>query len=85
MMVVESLDMNDTIGGKEKEQENPPIEFQETLKKAVNILNYPPQVFEFLKKPMRFLEVSIPARMGNEQTDSILRISLMMLGFHLSW
>lgn len=65
-MAVESLDMKNT---KEKEQDNSLIEFQETLKEAVNILNYPSQVFEFLKKPMRFLEVSIPVRMDNGQTE----------------
>ncbi|MDR7239943.1 Glu/Leu/Phe/Val family dehydrogenase [Neobacillus drentensis] len=65
-MAVESLDMKNT---KEREQDNSLIEFQETLKEAVNILNYPTQVFEFLKKPMRFLEVSIPVRMDNGQTE----------------
>ncbi|MEH6953195.1 Glu/Leu/Phe/Val family dehydrogenase [Neobacillus drentensis] len=65
-MTVESLDMKNT---KEREQDNSLSEFQETLKEAVNILNYPTQVFEFLKKPMRFLEVSIPVRMDNGQTE----------------
>lgn len=65
-MAVESLDMKNT---KEREQDNSLGEFQETLKEAVNILNYPTQVFEFLKKPMRFLEVSIPVRMDNGQTE----------------
>jgi glutamate dehydrogenase len=65
-MAVESLDLKNT---KEREQDNSLIEFQETLKEAVKILNYPPQVFEFLKKPMRFLEVSIPVRMDNGQTE----------------
>lgn len=65
-MPVESLDMKNT---KERVQDNSLIEFQETLKEAVNILNYPTQVFEFLKKPMRFLEVSIPVRMDNGQTE----------------
>ncbi|WML25187.1 Glu/Leu/Phe/Val dehydrogenase [Neobacillus sp. OS1-33] len=65
-MAVESLDMRNT---KEREQDNSLSEFQETLKEAVNILNYPTQVFEFLKKPMRFLEVSIPVRMDNGQTE----------------
>ncbi|OIK11887.1 glutamate dehydrogenase [Bacillus sp. MUM 116] len=51
-----------------KEQDNSLIEFQETLREAANILNYPPQVFEFLSKPMRFLEVSIPVTMDNGQT-----------------
>lgn len=67
MMAIESLDLkkNESI----KEKDNSLIEFQEILKEAVNILNYPPQVFEFLKKPMRFLEVSIPIRMDNGQTE----------------
>jgi glutamate dehydrogenase len=52
-----------------KEKDNSLIEFQETLKVAVDILNYPPQVFEFLKKPIRFLEMSIPVRMDNGQTE----------------
>jgi glutamate dehydrogenase len=52
-----------------KERDNSLIEFQETLREAANILNYPAQVFEFLKKPMRFLEVSIPVRMDNGNTE----------------
>ena len=52
-----------------KERDNSLIEFQETLREAANILNYPAQVFEFLKKPMRFLEVSIPVRMDNGKTE----------------
>jgi glutamate dehydrogenase len=49
------------------EKDNSLAEFQETLKEAVEIMNYPPQVYEFLKKPMRFLEVSIPVKMDNGQ------------------
>jgi glutamate dehydrogenase len=49
------------------EKDNSLIEFQETLKEAVEIMNYPPQVYEFLKKPLRFLEVSIPVKMDNGQ------------------
>uniref|UniRef100_UPI00313D75C8 Glu/Leu/Phe/Val family dehydrogenase n=1 Tax=Bacillus sp. OTU2372 TaxID=3043858 RepID=UPI00313D75C8 len=52
-----------------KEKDNSLIEFQETLREAANILNYPAQVFEFLKKPMRFLEVSIPVRMDSGKTE----------------
>ncbi len=52
-----------------REKDHPLVEFQETLKEAVEIMNFPPQVFEFLKKPMRFLEVSIPVRMDNGQTE----------------
>ncbi|MED4207621.1 Glu/Leu/Phe/Val dehydrogenase dimerization domain-containing protein, partial [Neobacillus mesonae] len=51
------------------EKDNALVEFQETLRDAVEIINYPKQVFEFLKKPMRFLEVSIPVRMDNGQTE----------------
>lgn len=52
-----------------EEQENSLIEFQEILKEAVSIMNYPPQVYDFLKKPMRFLEVSIPIRMDNGNVE----------------
>ncbi|PET67282.1 glutamate dehydrogenase [Priestia megaterium] len=43
--------------GESVELNNPLEEFQETLKEAISYLNYPKEVFEFLKKPMRFLEV----------------------------
>ena len=43
-MAVESLNVNT------KEKDNSLVEFQETLKEAVTILNYPPQVYEFLKR-----------------------------------
>lgn len=52
-----------------EEKDNSLIEFQETLKEAVEIMNYPAQVYEFLKKPMRFLEVSIPVKMDNGQIE----------------
>jgi len=52
-----------------KEKDNSLLEFQETLQEAVNILNYPPQVFELIKKPVRFLEVSIPVRMDNGEVQ----------------
>ncbi|MEH7095709.1 Glu/Leu/Phe/Val family dehydrogenase [Neobacillus vireti] len=64
---MESIEVKKNEAGKEKD--NSLIEFQETLKEAVNILNYPAQVFELLKKPMRFLEVSIPVRMDNGNTE----------------
>ncbi|QWU44217.1 Glu/Leu/Phe/Val dehydrogenase [Bacillus sp. NP247] len=48
--------------------ENPLEEFQAILKEALHFLGYPDQVFEFLKKPMRFLEVSIPVRMDDGTT-----------------
>ncbi|QGQ45159.1 Glu/Leu/Phe/Val family dehydrogenase [Metabacillus sediminilitoris] len=47
---------------------NPLIEFQAVLKEAIEVLRYPNDVFEFLKEPMRFLEVSIPVRMDNNTT-----------------
>ncbi|PEZ05912.1 glutamate dehydrogenase [Bacillus sp. AFS018417] len=50
------------------EIENPLEEFQSILKEALQILRYPEEVFEFLKKPMRFLEVSIPVRMDDGST-----------------
>lgn len=68
-MGVDSLDLKNIEVVEEKEKDNSLVEFQETLKEAVDILNYPPQVFEFLKKPMRFLEVNIPVRMDNGQTE----------------
>ncbi|ODG93067.1 MULTISPECIES: Glu/Leu/Phe/Val dehydrogenase [Bacillaceae] len=43
-------------------------EFRETLNEAIGIMNYPSQVFEFLKTPMRFLEFSIPVQMDNGET-----------------
>ncbi|WP_430042305.1 Glu/Leu/Phe/Val family dehydrogenase [Priestia aryabhattai] len=51
------------------ELNNPLEEFQETLKEAISYLNYPKEVFEFLKKPMRFLEVSIPVKMDDGTTQ----------------
>ncbi|MGE7936883.1 Glu/Leu/Phe/Val family dehydrogenase [Bacillus paramycoides] len=50
------------------ELENPLEEFQAILKEALHFLRYPDEVFEFLKKPMRFLEVSIPVRMDDGTT-----------------
>jgi glutamate dehydrogenase len=66
-MSIDSLDVKKKEVTEEKD--NSLLEFQETLKEAVDILNYPPQVFEFLKKPLRFLEVSIPVKMDNGQTE----------------
>ncbi len=64
-MAIDSLDLNRREDL--TEQDNSLSEFQETLREAVEIMNYPTQVYEFLKKPMRFLEVSIPVRMDNGQ------------------
>ncbi|MBM6602341.1 Glu/Leu/Phe/Val family dehydrogenase [Priestia megaterium] len=55
--------------GESVELNNPLEEFQETLKEAISYLNYPKEVFEFLKKPMRFLEVSIPVKMDDGTTQ----------------
>ncbi len=57
------------------EVENPLEEFQAILKEALHFLHYPDEVFEFLKKPMRFLEVSIPVRMDDGTTKGISRVS----------
>lgn len=48
-----------------KEKDNSLIEFQETLREASNILHLPCQVFDFLKQPMRFLEVTFPVQMDS--------------------
>ncbi|MED4650599.1 Glu/Leu/Phe/Val family dehydrogenase [Bacillus pseudomycoides] len=50
------------------ESENALEEFQAILKEALHVLHYPEEVFEFFKKPMRFLEVSIPVRMDDGTT-----------------
>ncbi|MFE0565901.1 Glu/Leu/Phe/Val dehydrogenase [Priestia megaterium] len=55
--------------GESVELNNPLEEFQETLKEAISYLNYPKEVFEFLKKPLRFLEVSIPVKMDDGTTQ----------------
>ncbi|WP_042353805.1 Glu/Leu/Phe/Val family dehydrogenase [Bacillus rubiinfantis] len=65
-MAIESLE---TKSIQVETEDNALLEFQETLKEAVSLMKYPLQVFEFLKKPMRFLEVSIPVRMDNGQTE----------------
>lgn len=49
----------------EQEEQNPLIEFQSVLREAIDILNYSEETFNFLKEPMRFLEVTIPVRMDN--------------------
>nr|WP_255263095.1 Glu/Leu/Phe/Val dehydrogenase [Priestia megaterium] len=57
-MKKELIKMTNTANhGESVELNNPLEEFQETLKEAISYLNYPKEVFEFLKKPMRFLEV----------------------------
>jgi glutamate dehydrogenase len=60
---------NTSHHGESVELNNPLEEFQETLKEAISYLNYPKEVFEFLKKPMRFLEVSIPVKMDDGTTQ----------------
>lgn len=64
-MAAESLETKQALRKEEIHEDNPLKEFQATLKEAIHILHYPEEVFEFLKKPMRFLEVSIPVRMDN--------------------
>lgn len=53
---------NETKVGRE---DSPLYEFQTVLKEAIDILCYSETVYEFLKEPMRFLEVSIPVRMDD--------------------
>jgi glutamate dehydrogenase len=52
------------------EKDNSLKEFQETLREAIEVLGYPHQVYDFLKTPMRFLEVSIPILMDNGETKT---------------
>lgn len=68
-MTNQSVKMKDIESQKEvMAQDNPLKEFQASLKEAISILNYPTEVFDFLKKPMRFLEVSIPVQMDDGKT-----------------
>ncbi|MEB2628472.1 Glu/Leu/Phe/Val dehydrogenase [Peribacillus frigoritolerans] len=61
--------MTEKIKVIEKRQlDNPLQEFQDILKEAIHVLDYPEQVFDFLKAPMRFLEVCIPIQMDNGET-----------------
>ncbi|MEJ9231956.1 Glu/Leu/Phe/Val dehydrogenase [Peribacillus butanolivorans] len=57
-----------TEGIKKREKDNSLQEFQDILKEAIDVLDYPDQVFDFLKTPMRFLEVCIPIQMDNGET-----------------
>jgi|UniRef100_UPI00403F17E8 glutamate dehydrogenase len=56
---------NNNQSNMEQEEQNPLIEFQSVLREAIDILNYSEETFNFLKEPMRFLEVTIPVRMDN--------------------
>lgn len=67
MAIQSEKNTTQSIKGK-VEVENPLEEFQSILKEALQVLHYPEEVFEFLKKPMRFLEVSIPVRMDDGRT-----------------
>ncbi|MFD0768694.1 Glu/Leu/Phe/Val dehydrogenase [Bacillus sp. CGMCC 1.60114] len=67
MAIQSEKNTTQSIQGK-GEIENPLEEFQSILQEALQILRYPEEVFEFLKKPMRFLEVSIPVRMDDGRT-----------------
>lgn len=59
---------NIELKSKQIEKDNSLLEFQETLLEAINKLNLPNQVFNFLKQPMRTLEFSIPLQMDNGET-----------------
>jgi glutamate dehydrogenase len=50
------------------EKDNSLQEFQDTLFEAIEIMNYPSQIYDFLKSPMRFLEINIPLQMDNGET-----------------
>jgi glutamate dehydrogenase len=50
------------------EKDNSLQEFQDTLFEAIEIMNYPSQIYDFLKIPMRFLEINIPLQMDNGET-----------------
>ncbi|WP_088071447.1 Glu/Leu/Phe/Val family dehydrogenase [Gottfriedia luciferensis] len=54
--------------GEQNEVDDSLQEFRETLNEAIKIMNYPSQVFDFLKSPMRFLEFNIPVQMDNGET-----------------
>lgn len=55
-----------TVNNQKKgKDESPLYEFQSVLKEAIDVLGYSDNVYEFLKEPMRFLEVSIPVRMDD--------------------
>ncbi|KZN98522.1 glutamate dehydrogenase [Bacillus badius] len=64
---VQATETEKTTGQHHKD--NPQEEFQSILKEAVEILGYSDEVYEFLKEPMRFLEVNIPVKMDNGQTQ----------------
>ncbi|AOH55418.1 glutamate dehydrogenase [Peribacillus muralis] len=51
-----------------RQTDNPLQEFQDILKEAVQVSGYPDSVYQFLKVPMRFLEVSISIQMDNGET-----------------
>lgn len=47
---------------------NPLVEFQHNLKDACELLRYPENVYDFLKEPIRFLQVRIPVKMDDGNT-----------------
>ncbi|MFB6469265.1 Glu/Leu/Phe/Val dehydrogenase [Cytobacillus sp. Hz8] len=57
---------------KGKEEQSPLKEFQEILQEAIQILRYPSEVYDFLKNPMRFLEVNIPIKMDDGTTKTFI-------------
>lgn len=68
------MENNVQVKASEKERQDykkqsPQEEFQSILKEAVAVLGYSDEVFQFLKEPMRFLEINIPVRMDNGRTE----------------
>ncbi|KKB42154.1 Glu/Leu/Phe/Val family dehydrogenase [Bacillus thermotolerans] len=68
------MESNVQVKASEKERQDykkqsPQEEFQSILKEAVAVLGYSDEVFQFLKEPMRFLEINIPVRMDNGRTE----------------
>lgn len=67
-MALSTIEKKNSSMAKESNQANPQAEFEAVLKDAVKTLNYPNEVFELLREPMRFLEVRIPVRMDDNST-----------------
>ncbi len=67
-MALSIVEKKNSSKAKESNQANPQAEFEAVLKDAVKALNYPNEVFELLREPMRFLEVRIPVRMDDNST-----------------
>jgi len=67
-MAISTVENKSNLETKESTQSNPQAEFEAVLKDAVEALNYPNDVYELLREPMRFLEVRIPVRMDDNST-----------------